>query len=176
MSSQPLTLEASVARIPPGGKHFRVETSEEERRAIAEALGIVEVAALTAEIEVRPVGAEAFAVRGELNATIVQTDVVTLEPVRQEVREAIDLTLQPAEDDSSARKRATPEPAPEAEDRDVYRKGRIDLGAIVTEHLALGLDPYPKAPGSEFPGHVESAPEPRDSPFAALAPLKRDTE
>jgi uncharacterized metal-binding protein YceD (DUF177 family) len=177
MSGQPFTLEVLVARVPAGGKHFRLEASEEERLTVAEALGIVEVAALTADLEVRPVGAEAFAVQGGLRATVVQTDVVTLEPVRQEVSEAIDLTLMPAEDESRGRKRAAEQPdAVPPDDRDVYRKGRIDLGAIVTEHLALGLDPYPKAPGSEFSGHIESAPESRDSPFAALAPLKRDPE
>jgi uncharacterized metal-binding protein YceD (DUF177 family) len=178
MSGQPLTLEALVGRIPAGGKHFRVEAREAERHAIALALGIVEVVDLTADLEVRPVGAEAFAVRGTLKAVVVQTDVVTLEPVRQEVSEAIDLTLLPAEGDSRVKGRADPQPdlgAPEDE-RDVYRKGRIDLGAIVLEHLALGLDPYPRSPGTEFPGHIESAPEPQASPFAALAPLKRDPE
>ena len=177
MSGQPLTLEALVARIPAGGKHFRVEASEAERHAMALALGIVEVVDLTADLEVRPVGAEAFAVRGTLKAAVVQTDVVTLEPVRQEVSEEIDLTLLPAEGDSRAMVRAKLQPGTEeAEDRDVYHKGRIDLGAIVLEHLALGLDPYPKSPGSEFPGHIESAEEAQDSPFAALAPLKREPE
>ena len=86
--------------------------------------------------------------RGTLTASVVQTDVVTLEPVRQEVSEAIDLTLVPAEDDSLARSEGRSRSEVEdADERDVYRGGRIDLGAIVLEHLALGLDPYPRSPG-----------------------------
>ncbi len=177
MSGEPLSLSVLVARIPAGGKHFRVETNEQERRAVAEALGIVDVVELTADLDVRPVGEKAFAVRGTLSASVVQTDVVTLEPVQQEVSEAIDLTLEPAEDDAPKKERALPQVGLEGlEDRDFYRRGRIDLGAIVVEHLALGLDPYPKSPGVEFPGHIEGSPDTESSPFAALAPLKHTRE
>ena len=49
--------------------------------------------------------------------------------------------------------------------------GRIDLGAVTAEFLALGLDPYPRKPGVAF----ESGPgrDPADSPFAALAKMKK---
>ena len=49
--------------------------------------------------------------------------------------------------------------------------GKIDLGALAAEFLALGLDPYPRKPGVAF-----DPPEPqggRDSPFAALAEPKK---
>jgi hypothetical protein len=48
--------------------------------------------------------------------------------------------------------------------------GKVDLGAIATEFLILGLDPYPRKPGAVF----DPPPEDRasDSPFAALAKLK----
>ena len=54
--------------------------------------------------------------------------------------------------------------------------GQIDLGELAVVHLALGLDPYPRAPGAAFkaPSWVEkdgkSEPE---SPFAVLAQLKK---
>ena len=166
-----------VARIPPGGKHFRIAADEQQRHAVAEALGIVDVTELTADLDVHPVGAEAFAVRGTLSASVVQTDVVTLEPVPQEMKEEIDLTLMPAAGDSKRKGRPAAEPeAAELDERDVYRSGRIELGAIVVEHLALGLDPYPRTPGVEFPGHIEEIPDAPASPFAALARLKRDQE
>ena len=175
--SDPFAFSVLAAQIPAGGKHFHIETTEVQRRAMAEALGIVGVEALTADVDVRPSGAESFAVRGALAATVVQTDVVTLEPLRQDVAEAIDLTLAPAREDSSPRKRAEEPSEAEAPDEpDVYRGGRIDLGAIVFEHLALGLDPYPKAPDAEFPGHVEDDAAAAPSPFAALAALKRERE
>ena len=49
--------------------------------------------------------------------------------------------------------------------------GMIDLGALATEFLVLGIDPYPRKSGVEF-GSVtigEDAPK----PFAALEALKK---
>ena len=50
--------------------------------------------------------------------------------------------------------------------------GEVDLGAIVTEFLMLGIDPYPRKEGAEFepPARHEDASE---HPFAALAALKK---
>jgi hypothetical protein len=51
--------------------------------------------------------------------------------------------------------------------------GRIDLGALVAEFLALGLDPYPRKPGVEFAEPQGAAHEPvGESPFAKLRGLK----
>jgi uncharacterized metal-binding protein YceD (DUF177 family) len=169
MKGESFSFSVPVARIASGGKHFSIAPDAGERSAIAETLGIVEVSSLIAEVHVRPVGAEAFAVKGALAAAVVQTDVVTLEPVQQEVSEEIDLMLLPADDIRPKRDAAEQEAV---DDRDVYRGGKIDLGAIVVEHLALGLDPYPRSPGVEFPGHIESVEEPESSPFAALANFK----
>ena len=46
--------------------------------------------------------------------------------------------------------------------------GRIDLGALTAEFLALGLDPYPRKPGVAFEPHEEAA----EKPLAALHRLK----
>jgi uncharacterized metal-binding protein YceD (DUF177 family) len=175
--SEPFSTLLPVHQVPAGGKHVRIEPDEGQRRAIAEALEIGGVEALTADLDVRPMGAEAFSVRGELTAAVVQNDVVTLDPVRQDVSESIDLTLVPAADDSSHRKQKVETIETDDQDeRDVYRNGRIDLGAIVFEHLALGLDPYPRAPDAEFSGHIEDDAAAAPSAFAALASLKRDKD
>jgi uncharacterized protein DUF177 involved in 23S rRNA accumulation len=175
--SEPFSVLLPTRQVPTGGKHVRIEPNDAQRRGIAQSLGIVDVDALTAELDVRPLGAEAFSVRGALTASVVQTDVITLDPVRQEVSETIDLTLVPAVDDSPARKRGAEQPdAADADERDVYRGGRIDLGTIVFEHLSLGLDPYPRSPDVEFSGHIEDDPATAPSAFAALASLKRDKD
>ena len=74
--------------------------------------------------------------------------------------EAIDLTLKSAGGDREQAK-ALPISRLRLKRtmRDVYHDGRIDLGAIVGEHLALGLDPYPRSPGVAFAGHIEDEPD-----------------
>ena len=176
MSAASFSHVVRVERLPSGGKHFHVEAGENERRAVAEALDIVAVEALSADLDVRPLGADAVGVRGTLAAIVVQTDVVTLELVTLEVGEEIDVALAAAELVSGRSRRMEAGDEQTADERDVYQNGQIDLGAIVVEHLALGLDPYPRAPGVEFPGHIEDDPQAEDSPFAALKRLKRDQE
>jgi len=50
--------------------------------------------------------------------------------------------------------------------------GAVDLGSVVSEHLTLALDPYPRKPGAQF---VEPAAEDGVvSPFAQLRRPQND--
>jgi hypothetical protein len=50
----------------------------------------------------------------------------------------------------------------------------VDLGALATEFLLLGLDPYPRKPGAVFEPPRDNRPEP--GPFAGLAGLIKDRD
>jgi hypothetical protein len=177
MSGQTYSYAVSVNDIPAAGKRFHIEANEDERRSLAEALGILEIAKLTADIEVRVLHGRTLSVKGEIAAAVVQTDVVTLEPIPQIVAEEIDVTLVPAEGPAPVgRPNEASAGTADLEAPDVYRHGRIDLGAIAREYLAMGLNPYPRGEGAEFPGHVEDSPAAEDSPFAKLAALKREKD
>ncbi len=173
MKTGSLSLTVRADQVPAAGRRFRVEAGEEERRTLAADLGIPEVVELAAELDVRPAAGGTFSVRGRLAATVVQTDVVTLEPVQQTVDEPIELTLVAAEENAPD---TAPPANPEAsEEREPIHNGRIELGRLTREHLAVGLDPYPRASGVVFAGHVEDD-SPEASPFAALAGLKKKQE
>ncbi len=173
MNAEPFSYEIAAYEIPGAGKRYRIEADAEARRRLAAALDIPEIVSLTAEVEAKPLRGGEIAVRGVLSASVVQTDVVTLDPVGQEVQQDIDVTLERAEGAGRDRKgKGRRAKTAEAEERDTYRNGRIDLGAVVGEHLALGLDPYPKAPDAAFAGYIEDDPADDPSPFAALARLK----
>lgn len=173
MTAEPFSFAVLVRDTPGGGRRFHLEADAEQRGELAAALGIPAVNGLSADVEVRPVLGGAFRVRGALAASVVQTDVVTLDPVEQEVAEDIDVTLMRAEDVAPSRKSSGElVDATEVDGPDLFHNGRIDLGIIVREHLALGLDPYPRAPGVDFPGHIEDDPAADPSLFAALGVLK----
>jgi uncharacterized protein len=169
MAVEPFSLNVATGDIPTGGRRYHIEAGAEERQRLAEALGIVAIPALTADIEVRRLHGATFEVRGALSARVVQTDVVTLDPVEQEIAEEVDMALSPADEDIP--RRHVPADAEEAGAVDSYRHGRIDLGVILSEHLALGLDPYPRGAGVEFEERLEDK-GPDASPFAALAALR----
>jgi hypothetical protein len=177
MNAEPFSYLVVADDIPPEGRRFHIEANEVERRGLAESLGIPEVVELTADVQVSRAGGRALRLTGAVRAAVVQTDVVTLEPVRQEVSEPIDLTLLPAEQaERGGRGAPSLADAIGVEGPEHYRYGRVDLGAIAAEHLALGLDPYPRAPGTEFAGHTEDEAGADTSPFAVLARLKQRDE
>jgi hypothetical protein len=72
-----------------------------------------------------------------------------------------------------------PAPAPviatheEDDPPDTIIDGKIDLGALAAEFMALGLDPYPRKPGVAFAEIVDDEVI-EESPFAQLAGLKKD--
>lgn len=64
---------------------------------------------------------------------------------------------------------------PDAEDPpEAIPEGGIDAGEAIAEQLGLEINPFPRAPGAEFPDHVESVQA--DHPFAQLKILKIDGE
>src|SRR5262249_46155571 len=107
-------------------------------------------------------------VLGRGAATVGQTCVVTLEPLENEIEEAIDLVLMPADALPlvSGAEVEMPPDAPEA-----LIGGAVDLGEIATEFLILGLDPYPRKPNAAF--RSPTVGEDSAHPFAALASLKK---
>jgi hypothetical protein len=172
MTRVPITYRLPVRDVPAGGKNFRLEADAAERRALAESLGIVDVESMTAEVHVKPMHVQGYEVRGTISAIVVQTDVVTLDTLRQEVSGPIEMILAPAEE--ADRRTGREAEAIDAEGPDLFHAGTIDLGAIAAEHLALALDPYPRAAGVEFEGYREDEQDQLSSPFAALGRLKRD--
>ena len=153
-----------------------IVADEREREALAAALGLPAIAALLAEFTLSRRGSGRVEVRGEMAATVTQICVVSLDPFETAVTEPIDVVFapqgkaQPAEDRPKASQEihdSTPLQGPP----DPIVDGKIDLGVLATEFLALGLDPYPHKPGVDFAASIEDGPA--DSPFAALNRLKR---
>jgi uncharacterized metal-binding protein YceD (DUF177 family) len=175
----PLSRPIDVASIPPGGTARQVIASETEREALAKALDILEVKSLDAELSIAPWRTEGISVTGRLRARVVQSCVVSLVPVEQEIDEPIDARFVPAGSKLAATTDAYGHAvALDPGDMDapeVFTGHSVDLGALVAEHLSLALDPYPRAPGAEMPPEFrEREPErdTADSPFAVLEKLK----
>ena len=98
---------------------------------------------------------------------------MTLEPIENQVEERVDLVFAPsAAPPRVAEAGATaPVEVPAVDAPEVLVNGVIDLGAIATEFLILGIDPYPRKADAVFdpsPAGDESG-----QPFAALAALKQ---
>ena len=163
----PLSRPVSIERLPAEGLDVSVDTTPEERAALARDFKLPAINALTGRYCLTGTP-ERIRVEGTVSANIRQICVVTLEPFDSDFEEAVEVDFASMADETGSTDDAQP-----VEDRpDEIVGGRIDLGALTAEFLALGLDPYPRKPGVDF--SFESDDEDTPSPFAALKTLKPD--
>lgn len=168
MTDHPLEFSRTLpwVAVGPEGRRQSLRATEAECAALARRFGIPAVTAFGAELELRVEGGGAIRARGRLQASVVQSCVVTLEPVAQKVEDAVDLRFLPSGREPS-------DEDPNGPDEIPTERGVMELGEALAEQLSLALDPYPRAPGASLPAMEEdaAAPEPgpeRPNPFAVL--------
>ena len=168
----PLPWQVPVALddAPEEGQHFDLVADADIRAAVARMAGLRDLPRLEASFDLSRHGRAGLHVAGRVSATAGQTCVVTLEPLANEVTEDIDLLFEPhpavpqeAEGDAPARSLG--------DETEPLVDGKVNLGALATEFLILGLDPYPRKPGAIFQPPADARPD--EGPFAALGALKK---
>ncbi|MEM1360132.1 MAG: YceD family protein [Pseudomonadota bacterium] len=154
---------------------FDLVPSEDQRKALAQELGLLGVSKLRLKGKLSPMGAADWALDGTLGATVSQPCSVTLTPVTTRIDEPV-----------ARRFVAEPEALPDAgsetempEDDTLEPLGReIDLLLVLKEALLLALPAYPRAEGAELTQSVFAGPgvtamtDEEAHPFAGLAALK----
>ena len=189
MTRQPPAPEFSrpvaIDRLPDSGQHERLEANADERAALARRFDIPEIVSLKAHAKLsRTDKGRGVKLEAEFEADVVQSCVVTLEPVPEHVAESFTIRFLPPERvaDWEERHRRMGEEGelvdPDAPDPPEVLVGNvIDVGEAVAEHLALALDPYPRSPGASFaaPPPEDEPEEPaRPNPFAVLKGRRND--
>jgi hypothetical protein len=163
---------AEVARFTDAAPLSRhLEADEAARRAIAEALDLVRLDRLEADLDLSS-WLDGVRIDGRWRADIVQTCGVSLDEFATSLSGEFTVRAVPVGSPHAPPPEAEVEIDLDAEDPpDVLESDTIDLGGYVVEHLALEIDPFPRKPGAVFepPGA-----EPEASPFAALLKLKGD--
>ncbi|MBL8702486.1 MAG: DUF177 domain-containing protein [Alphaproteobacteria bacterium] len=152
----------------PPRVRFAIEATPTECAALAKRFGLVRLDRLAATGEAVLGSAGRWQLTGSLEAAVVQTCVVSLDPFTAEIRDGFELVFAPAED---AEEKAEIDVG-DADDEPLPADGRLDVGEIVAQQLSLALDPFPRKPGVhwEGAGPAESAAEPDTvRPFEGLA-------
>lgn len=173
MTSSELTWSVPVRAddVPEGGRHVEIHADSRTRDALARAAGLLDLVRLDATFDVTRYGRRGLHVAGTVSASVRQACVVTLDPVDNEVEETVDLAFVPGHE-AAASAAVAPDGTVDVSAPEPLVNGTVDLGAIATEFLMLGIDPYPRKPDAGFaPPAAEGA---SDHPFAALAALHKD--
>jgi uncharacterized metal-binding protein YceD (DUF177 family) len=177
-SASPWSIPVVVAQLPDTGLHREFDAGPAARAAMADVAGLREVLSAHASLDVTPKGGGRVHVAGRVQARIGQTCVVSLDPIENDIDEAIDLIFAPPEqipemaalvDEATESDTEIPDPPEPIEN------GVIDLGRVATDALFLAVDPYPRKPDVVFEPLVV-AEDPEDHPFAALKALQVDNK
>jgi hypothetical protein len=170
-AEKPWSVPVAQTDIPEAGRHFDLAADQQTRKAVAEFAGLDALPRLAAHFDVTLHGRAGLHVVGNVSATVGQTCSVTLEPMESEVEEAVDLVFLPQAPPSDAKSIFTNAEVPLDDVPEAMVGGSIDLGAIATEFLVLGIDPYPRRPGMQF--QSPAADDGAARPFATLAALRK---
>lgn len=162
--------------MPSAGRDIDLTVEREAREQIATQVGVTTVDRLQVKLHaVRFRGG--IRVTGQLKALVMQPSVVSLEPVVEDISEAVDRIFLPGGQKAFAGK-ADAEVFVDLEGDDLpdhFEGNEADLSDLIIETLALGIDPYPRLDG-ESVGIAGDAEDEDDSPFASLRALKIDGE
>jgi hypothetical protein len=172
-SERPWSATVRLDEIGETGRHVELEASEAVRAALAEPAGVDAVERLVARFDLTRRGRDRLHVSGEVSGTVRQTCVVTLEPIEDQINEAIEVDFAPPAESM--------DPAAEV-DLDAASPGEVeplignsvDIGLLAAEFFILGIDPYPRKPGAAFDA-PKTAADPADHPFAQLAALQKNS-
>jgi len=175
-SKLPLTQVYNLARLGQGGDTLTFAATPEECAAIAHWSGVAAVEGLSAKADIKKLSPSRFALDFVLSADVIQSCVVTLEPVPAHIERRFGRELhfagpprrgeKPAESQAIAAISLEDEEPPEE-----IGSLQYDLAGPVLEEYVLSLEPYPRARGAEF-GLKPAAEDRPKSPFAALKDLK----
>jgi uncharacterized metal-binding protein YceD (DUF177 family) len=153
----------------------RIKAGPEECARMAEFLRIEKLDNFQIQYQLKPLANHRFRLSGEISANVTQLCVVTLEPVRDRIRESFTVEFWPA-GDIEALNDSEQEASPDYESPEPIVAGKIDIGALAAEILASAINPYPRKADAEFvwDGVEDDAMSEPSGPFAKLAKLRPD--
>jgi len=169
----PISFEVDVTRIPAKGMRVTVTPDADERTSLATMHGLEEVLTFKADLLVTQWRKDGAHIEGRINATIIQTCVVTLEPLTSKLDVDVDIVMVP-EGSKLARPKFDESgelvlSAEGADPPDTFSGVMIDVGAQAEEHFALAIDPYPRKTGASLPAADNDEGDEKLSPFSKLA-------
>lgn len=169
MIPPPLSSIYNLSDLSEAGDEVLIRPNAEQLARIAAWAGVNAVEDFDAKVTLRRQSANRFAYEGQLSADVVQSCVVTLEPVHSNLA----LTVARALHFIKLPKRiaASHEPSPPSDEGpEEIQDSHYDLAGPLLEEFALAIDPYPRCPGVLFEAPADE-PSP-ESPFAVLKPSR----
>lgn len=167
----------SIDELSTGELQRHLSASQQELVALAERFGLAGLTGLEADAHLRAEEQGKIRVKVTFTADVLQSCVVTLEPVSARLNEEFEVVFAPETGDAGLDRDEIVIDVTETDPPEPLIGDSVDIGELVAQHLALAIDPYPRKAGVDW--RPDEATEPADddgqaeSPFAVLAGLKK---
>ncbi|MBL0848486.1 MAG: hypothetical protein EU981_00035 [Candidatus Liberibacter ctenarytainae] len=155
--SERFSYMVNVRQIFSSPKNFIVEANVHDCEKLARQWEVLSVESLYADVHLSSWKRIGIRVKGVVHARVVQTCVITLEPVLSKIEESLGCIfvpdssklLYPKHDSSSGSGKNIaevrgPDILPFSDD------GIIDIGSMVADTVAVAVNPYPRKEGVSF--------------------------
>jgi uncharacterized metal-binding protein YceD (DUF177 family) len=173
-----------VEQVPEAGTDVVIVANAGECTALAAWNGLAGISMLEAHFHVAHRAGRSLNVSGRVSASMTQICGVSLDPFESTIAQEVDVDFVPQEDlskpkgikskyEAAKMRERAPLDEEEEDPPDLIVDGKIDLGSLASEFLALALDPYPRKPGAEFGEVLIDGTKDRESPFAILRRLDK---
>lgn len=154
--------------VPAQGLEVTRSANDAERADIVRALPLAALDKLQAHYRITGLAGGGWRLKGQISASLVQTCVVSLEPVSSAIEEPFEVEFwrevsEPEGEDKSVL---------EGPDVETLTGDEIPAGRIVFETLAGALDPYPRKEGAAFDWNDRAGDAEKSNPFSVLMQLK----
>jgi hypothetical protein len=186
------SFEVLVDEIGESGLVKEALANETECKDIARRLDVEKILNLKASVHLfQDKGSITIHAKGSFSADVVQKCVVSLEPVNSHINEEFEVwfsdtehvvSLNQVRQEKESNKKDTEVEIPsEKDDPEAVIDGRIELGEIIIQNLALSINPYPHAEGAVYKNVCDHPDDdanknPRHKPFAELKNWKKEQE
>lgn len=161
MKKSAYILETGVLTSKP--KTLEWTANDKECAELAKRLDVVQVKNFTVQVVAQR--DNLIDVKGHIYAEIVQSCVVTNEPVEEKIEDDFEEFFT-----DNKRYRASIDIDMDSPDVTPVENNRIDLAELATQYLILSINPYPHKQGIAYVDKIEE--EHTENPFSVLEKLK----
>jgi uncharacterized metal-binding protein YceD (DUF177 family) len=166
----PLSSIYDLTDVSDAGAEIVVAANAGQRAKLAEWAGVDAVERFEGTVTLKRLSGTRFAYEALLDADVVQSCVVTLEPVRAQIERTVSRVLQLARKDTARKRDQEVIDLGGAEEVEEIESPFYDLAGPLLEEFVLAINPYPRAAGVAF--QSPAVEERTESPFAVLRGLK----
>jgi hypothetical protein len=141
-----------LARLSKEGEEYHIEATVRECAALTQRFDLISLEGLHADVTIRSFGKRGgVRFSGTFEANVVQSCVITNEPVATHLRKSFNLLFEPRGEEVEKNSGVELVLSFEVEEAEPLEGDELDMGECIVQYLYLALDPYLRKSDAQVP-------------------------